>query len=84
VRKAVLRFGTGHMQMYGKFGKIFGRCLDDFWLGNACGLDVAKFDRELVQSGGKLLEAVKAKWGRDGAAVIRRLLPQRAVKKRSK
>jgi len=84
VRRAVIWYGNGHMQMYAKFQKVFGHCLDDFWLDSVRGLDIEKFDREVVKSEGKFLEVVKERWGREGAAIIRRLGPRRAARKRPK
>lgn len=70
--------------MFKRFQTVFERSLEDFWIDNAHGLDVEKFDAEVVQSGGcKLRGAVKARWGKDGVTVIKRLLPKRSARKRS-
>ena len=70
-------FGTGFAQMYSRFQTIFGRDLWDFWIDNVAGLDIDKFDRELIQSDGKsLIKAVQAKYGREGGTIIKRLLPK--------
>jgi len=63
--------------MYSRFQTIFGRDLWDFWIDNVAGLDIDKFDRELIQSDGKsLIKAVQAKYGREGGTIIKRLLPK--------
>lgn len=60
-----------------KFQAIFGVPLDDYWIDNAHGLDVDKFNKEVAHSTQKgLLKAVTAKWGRDGRTVVKRLLPK--------
>ena len=71
--------------MFKRFQNTFERSLADFWIDNVHGLDVEKFDAEVVKSGGhSLLEAVETQWGRDGVTVIKRLLPKRpATRKRS-
>ncbi len=65
------------MRMFKRFQNIFERSLTDFWVDNAHGLDIEKFDAEVVHSEGcGLLEAVKTRWGRNGVAIIKRLLPK--------
>jgi len=70
--------------MFKRFQTVFERSLEDFWVDNAHGLDVEKFDAEVVRSGGRnLLGAVKTRWGKDGITVIKRLLPKHFARKRS-
>lgn len=83
MREAVLWFGTGHMQMCSRFQKVFERKLEDFWIDNVKGLDIAKFDKEVVCSGShSVLAAVKLRWGREGVTVLKRLLPKRFVNRK--
>ena len=77
VRDAVLWNGTRHMQMFRRFEACFGHSLDEFWINNARGLDLIKFDKKVVRSGGKsLLIAVRSKWGKEGVAILKRLTPK--------
>jgi hypothetical protein len=65
------------MQMFKRFNDTFGVSLRDYWIDNAKGLDVDKFSREVLNTGGnKLLASVKAQFGRNGVTVIKRLLPK--------
>ena len=63
--------------MFGRFREVFGRSLHEFWLDNAQGLNLSKFDRELVGAGKQpLLQAVKTRWGTAGRDIVKRLLPK--------
>lgn len=72
----IVRQGCGHMHVYSDFERLFGRSLDDFWIDNSRGLDIAKFDAELVHAGNRpLLKVVREKWGAEGATMVALLLP---------
>jgi hypothetical protein len=59
------------------FEDTFGRPLDDFWIDNARGLDLEKFDREVVFSGElTIMRAIYQRWGKVGLDTIKRLLPK--------
>lgn len=65
------------MQLFKRFNDTFGVSLHDYWLDNVRGLDVQKLDADVVQSGNRsFMAAVKADWGTDGVAVIKRLMPK--------
>jgi hypothetical protein len=64
--------------MFSRFQSTFGVSLHDYWIDNARGLDVEKFRKEVLKSKtGQFLAAVKAKFGKDGVTVVKRLVPKR-------
>jgi len=65
------------MQQFKKFKDVFGRSLGDFWIDNTKGLDVEKFRAAvLTDHDSPFLEAVKAQFGREGTAIVRKLMPK--------
>lgn len=65
------------MHTFSRFQACFKRSLKDFWIDNVRGLDVEKFDREVVKrSRCSLLVAIKMQWGKEGAAIFKRLIPK--------
>ena len=74
----VLWLGNGHMSEYKKFGETFGRELKEFWIDNTKGLDLERFNREVVGAADirGLLTAVYAEWGDNGVRLVKRLIPK--------
>jgi len=58
------------------FKAAFKRPLHDFWINNVRGFDIQRFCDEMLEAcHGSLVKAVRAEYGDEKAALIKRLVP---------